>query len=215
MMPISENVFDNVMKQMIGLCKPEAVLDIGPGAGKYGRMLCDIENETGRAIHKICIEIDEAKIIKRFNLHSIYNEVINEDAATIVKRYSSLTGDLAIAGDVIEHLTKSDGVDLIEYLQYRFKYIFLVIPVDWISYSFEDYDYESHVSIWRTSDIQKFEGGYCVERLIDSRKKFLLCTINGLTIPAKDHFVVRNKNKEVADHPLFHEADLEFGFLNC
>jgi hypothetical protein len=141
MMPVSVNVFDNVMKEMVTLCQPEVVLDIGPGAGKYGRMSCDIENETRRSIRKLCIEIDKEKIIKRFNLNSIYNEIVNEDAATVVKRYPSFTGDLAIAGDVIEHMTKSEGVDLIEYLQYRFKYVFLVIPVDWISYAFEDYNH--------------------------------------------------------------------------
>jgi hypothetical protein len=211
-MPISENVFDSVMKQMIALCQPEVVLDIGPGAGKYGRMLCDIEMERGRAIHKTCIEIANEKVIQRFNLHSIYNEIINDDAATIVKKYPSLTGDLAIAGDVIEHMTKSEGVDLIEYPQYRFKYVFLVIPIDWISYSYEDYDYESHISIWRTIDIERFEGGYCVERLTDSSDRFLLCSINGITIPRKDHFVVRNKS--MTEAPPLYDANLEFGFLN-
>lgn len=212
-MPYSVDVFDNVMKDMITLCRPQVVLDIGPGDGKYGKMLRDIENATGLTIHKVCLEIDEEKVIKRFNLHSIYDEVINENAATIVKKLPTLTGDLVIAGDVIEHITKSEGIDLIEYLQYRYKYLFLVIPVNWISYSFEDYDHEAHISIWRPPDIARFAGGYCIERLSGASDRFLLCSINGIAVPPRDHFVVQDKNTR--EGRLAFDGDFEFGFLNA
>jgi hypothetical protein len=126
-MPVSANVFDDVVKAMIKLCEPSIVVDIGPGMGKYGDILKSIESETERKIHKICVEIDDEKIIKRFSLHNLYDRILNDDAADLAKKYPTLTGDIVVAGDSIEHLTKSEGIDLIEYLQYRFKYIFLII----------------------------------------------------------------------------------------
>lgn len=102
------------------------------------------------------------RVVQRFDLRNLCDEVINEDAARLAKRYPALTGDIAIAGDVIEHLTKSEGVDLIEYLQYRFKHIFLVIPVDWVSLEYQDHRYESHIAIWRPADIARFAGSYCI-----------------------------------------------------
>jgi|SRR5215469_148874 hypothetical protein len=211
-MPTSVSVFDNTIKAMILLCRPGIALDIGPGKGKYGKMLKDIEHETGLTIRKIAVEIDKDRIIDRFDLHSIYDEIINNDAASIVKLFPSLTGDIAIAGDVIEHLTKSEGIDLIEYLQYRFKQVFLVIPSDCISYTYEDYEHESHISIWRPSDIGRFEGGYCVQRFIDGGSRFLLCSINGITVPPEHHFVVRDK--VASERPILYEENIEFGFLN-
>jgi hypothetical protein len=195
---------------MIVLCGPAIVLDIGAGAGKYGKMLKDIEYETGSAIRKIAVEI-EGRIIDRFGLDSIYDEILNTDANSIVKVCPSLTGDVAIAGDVIEHLTKSQGADLVEYLQYRFKHIFLVIPTDYLSYTYEDYEHESHISIWRTADIARFEGGYCVERT-SGGNRFLLCSINGVRVPPEDHFVVRDG--AASELSTSNEENIEFGFLN-
>jgi hypothetical protein len=197
---------------MVALCRPNVVVDIGPGMGKYGKILGDIERQTGSAIHKVAVEIDKERVIDRFRLGDIYDEIINEDAASIVKTYPSLTGDIAIAGDVIEHLTKSEGIDLIEYLQYRFKQIFLVIPTDWVEYSYEDYEHESHISIWRTVDIERFEGGYCVERFTPGGNRFLLCSINGIAVPTDHHFVVRDKAS--SGQKTLNEENIDFGFLN-
>lgn len=211
-MPISASVFDDVLTEMLKLCRPSVVLDIGPGKGKYGKILRSIESELDCAIHKMAVEIDREKVIERFALHEIYDEILNEDAAVLVKRYPLLTGDIVIVGDVIEHLTKSEGIDMIEYLQYRFKHIFMIIPVDWVSHSYQDYENESHISIWRTKDITYFEGGYGVERLIETDNRFLLCSVNGIMLPVADHFVVRDRI--ATDESLYFDAEIEFGYLN-
>jgi hypothetical protein len=220
-MPVSASVFDNVIKKMIQLCDPDTVLDIGPGAGKYGKMLLAIEAERKRSIRKLCVEIDNEKVIQRFDLRNLYDDIINEDAARLAKRYPALTGDLAIAGDVIEHLTKSEGVDLIEYLQYRFKHIFLVIPVDWVSFEYQDHTYESHIAIWRPDDIARFNGSYCVQRVIEDGHKFLLASINSITLSPRDYFVVKDKIAAIhrilpwpARRRLSYEKTIEVGFLN-
>jgi hypothetical protein len=211
-MPGSASVFDDIVVAMIRLAAPRVVVDIGPGMGKYGQIIKNIEVETNCTIHKICVEVDEEKIVKRFMLHDLYDEILHEDAANLPKRYPMLTGDVVVAGDVIEHLTKSEGIDLIEYLQYRFKHILLIIPVDWVSFSWEDYDHESHISIWRIKDIQNFEGGYCIERVIDSGHRFLLGSVNGITVPVADHLVIRDKITNSQLKPI--GTEIEFGFLH-
>jgi len=211
-MPTSAIIFDDIVKAMIQLTAPRVVLDIGPGVGKYGHIIKSIELETNCVIQKICVEVENENVIQRFMLHELYDEILHEDAAVLPKRYPMLTGDIVVAGDVIEHLTKSEGIDLIEYLQYRFRHIFLVIPVNWISLSWEDYGHESHVSIWRIKDIENFEGGYCVERLTESGDRFLLGSVNGIRVPVKDHFVVRDKIMNTQPKPV--GTEIEFGFLH-
>ena len=220
-MPISASVFDNVIMKMIQLCDPDTVLDIGPGAGKYGRMLLALEAERKRPIRKLCVESDNERVIQRFDLRNLYDDIINEDAAQLAKRYPALTGDIAIAGDVIEHLTKSEGVDLIEYLQYRFKHIFLVIPVDWVSFEYRDHQYESHIAIWRPDDIARFNGSYCIQRLTDDGHRFLLASINSITLSPHDYFVVKDKIVAIdrifawlAGRRVRYEEAIEIGFLN-
>jgi hypothetical protein len=210
-MPISADTFEHTVKSMIKLCRPTIAVDIGPGIGKYGSMLNEIECETDSKIHKICVEIDKEKIIERFSLHRIYNEILHENAAALPKAYPALTGDIVVAGDVIEHLTKSQGIDLIEYLQYRFKHIFLIIPINWVTYSYEDYENESHISIWRKRDIENFEGGYCVERIFDEHR-FLLASVNGIMLGPTDHFIVRDTIPAIERR--LGDIDIEFGYLN-
>jgi hypothetical protein len=207
-MPVSVSIFDNIVRDMIEICAPETVVDIGPGSGKYGTMLKEVEIKFKRAIRKICIEIDKEKVIDRFNLENIYDQVINEDAARIVKRYPRLTGDLVIAGDVIEHMTKSEGIDLIEYLQYRFTHIFLIIPEDWPSYEWEDYGHESHISLWRPADIQRFANATCVERRYEGTHTFMLSVVNGILCSASNHLIVRDSASAVR------YDGIEFGYFN-
>ena len=97
-MPTSASVFDDIVKAMIRLAAPRVALDIGPGTGKYGRIIKSIELETNSAIQKICVEVDNEKVIKRFMLHELYDEILNEDAAMLPKRYPMLTGDISRGG---------------------------------------------------------------------------------------------------------------------
>jgi hypothetical protein len=194
-MPFSAGLFDATVKRMLLACRPDTVLDIGPGAGKYGKMLREVEAELGKHITATCVEIDKPRVIDAFSLEALYDHVINDDAINIIRRFPAITGDLVIMGDFIEHLTKSAGRDLIEFLQYRFRHIFLVIPIDWISYDWHGHAQESHVSIWLPHDFQSLYGAYWIERPhVESGTRFLLCCVNGIKVKVEDHFVVRNGN---------------------
>lgn len=202
-MTSSVNVFDNDVVEIIKIINPKKVLDIGPGEGKYEKMLRVIEANLGHKIELTCVEIDEERVINRFSLTKRYDRVINCDAYDLIRRYPDLKGEIAISGDLLEHLPKSQGMDLLEYLQYRYKHIILVIPCDWPAFNYADYVYEAHVSTWDVTDFDRIKNAYVVSRITDSGKKFILAVVNSILIPKSQHFVIN-------ESPI----GLEYGYLN-
>jgi hypothetical protein len=101
------------------------ILDIGAGKGTYKnlfskkRMLSDAKWTA--------IEVWEP-YVKDFNLHSIYNTVINEDARYC--NYSSIGPfDLTFMGDVLEHITKEEAVILVDTVMKHSKFAVISIPI--------------------------------------------------------------------------------------
>ena len=62
-----------------------------------------------------------------------------------------------IIGDVIEHLPKSAGVDLLHFLVYRSKVIFVKFPVQLAQNDWEGHVSEAHISIWSDVDFALFD----------------------------------------------------------
>ena len=154
-MPYSSSAFDHWVASMVGLLKPGTVLDIGPGAGKYGKMIREVASREGFPCHTRAIEIDDS-YVKEFGLHEIYDEVVVEDALNIIERPQSRF-DLVIIGDCIEHLRKSDGVDLLNFLMYRTGYICVVYPDQFIQDDWEGHAAEAHISTWGMKDFSDWD----------------------------------------------------------
>lgn len=79
------------------LMETDRILDIGPGAGTYARLLPEIRMD--------CLEIYQP-YVKRFHLGQFYNKVHIGDARTFDK-YDWYT--YLILGDVFEHLSSDDA----------------------------------------------------------------------------------------------------------
>ena len=62
-----------------------------------------------------------------------------------------------IVGDVIEHLPKSAGTDLLHFLVYRSKVIFVKFPVQLVQNDWEGHVSEAHVSVWSDVDFASFD----------------------------------------------------------
>jgi len=123
--------------------KPRLILDIGPGKGTYSMLLrkCkpieDIQKWT-------CVEIFEP-YIEKYDLKSKYEHIINTDIKivdfNVLPKY-----DLIIAGDILEHLEKSEAICLIERLKKHTKNLIVSIPiVDYPQGPSEGNIYESHL----------------------------------------------------------------------
>ena len=133
--------------------RPAEVLDIGAGAGKYGEMLRGLDQK----INLTAVEVEE-DYIKKFRLCDIYDDVLKVSAQDLVSaKFIDKKFDVVIMGDVIEHLKKSEGVDLLHFLMYRSRWIILVYPHRYLQNSVEGYTSEAHISVWGESDFSLFD----------------------------------------------------------
>src|SRR5271156_4170007 len=112
-MPCSSDIFDKHVQAMLELLKPKQICDVGPGASKYGRMARALDTDAHETV-VTAIEIDDS-YFNEFKLNEIYDEIILGDVINIINEVRRRF-DLVIFGDCIEHMRKSDGLDLINFL---------------------------------------------------------------------------------------------------
>lgn len=119
-MCLSRGDFDDaIMRWASGaIAHTQRILDIGPGAGKYGHLL-----------HRMRPEIDgielNAEFVEKFGLNRWYQKVMIADIATcpIPAGYS-----LVILGDVLEHLTVADAQALIKRIDAAAPLSLVIVP---------------------------------------------------------------------------------------
>jgi hypothetical protein len=157
-MPFSDIKFDTQVEQLLKANNFSSYLDIGAGAGKYGKLI----KEIFPAAIVEGIEIEKDYIVE-YNLEEIYDGIYCIDVNRYIDTYVDQTYDLCIIGDCIEHLKKSDGINLIEFLIYRSKYIVIIFPTKYIQNSWNGYKNEAHRSIWSKRDFDQYESKYCIK----------------------------------------------------
>ncbi len=152
-MPYSSTVFDKKICNLLREIKPKIIYDIGAGAGKYGILL----KKHFPNIYSIGIELDH-DYIKRFELEKLYCEIWNIAAEDLISpQYYDFDFDTVILGDVIEHLKKSDGIDLLNYLIYRTRWILIQYPVKYLQNTVDGKSQEAHIAVWGDRDFEQFE----------------------------------------------------------
>ena len=139
-MPYSSSEGSEWALERVALLNPATVLDIGPGAGKWGKLL----RETGRPFEAIdCIEV-WAPYVDQFGLKDIYDTVMVADAAIVLPPHEY---DLVIFGDVVEHMTADRAKAMVDRLVTKAGIIALPI-VESIQGEWEGNPYEAHVEQW-------------------------------------------------------------------
>lgn len=148
---ISSHVFDSVVVDLITRINPQSFLDIGPGQGKYGKMI----GSSNPHCQSIAIEIAH-DYVDKYDLREIYSEVYVGDGAELVfdPSWRNRTFDLITIGDCIEHMPKSRGLDLLNFLTYRCAYLIVIAPeFCWYDTAAVDMLHtESHISVWSEYD---------------------------------------------------------------
>ncbi len=150
-MPFSLPTFDAELELYFQDAVHANVLDIGPGEGKFGKMLRTVQPSARR----IAVELDAA-YVEQFGLRQIYDDVLVMDAARLMDNVRQTFGAVVI-GDVIEHLRKSVGIDLLNFLIYRTEIIFAKFPVQIVQDDEEGHASEAHVSVWSELDFSSFD----------------------------------------------------------
>ena len=151
-MPYSDPTFDIEIGKFIKRNKFNNYLDVGVGSGKYSGIIR--KNISNAKI--IGVEVDTS-YIKKFDLNEKYSKIHNQSIEEFIEENPDFFVEIAIIGDCIEHLKKSDGIDLLHYLVYRVKYIVIVFPTQYIQYSWNGHSKEAHRSIWDKSDFVQFK----------------------------------------------------------
>ena len=177
--PYSADDFDDAVRDFLRETVPQSVMDIGPGAGKYGQMVRDLKAQGVPLGRSEAIEIDQV-YIDHFGLRSIYDFLELGDATTLPDRAPDAKWDVVILGDVLEHFRKSRGVDLLDYLYYRTKFILLIIPIDFVQGAWEGHTAEAHISTWAPEDFTRYKATVRHADRAEGGPEIMLVTIRGL-----------------------------------
>lgn len=105
------------------------ILDIGAGSGTYIKLIKE-NNQVCQNAEWICIEAWEP-YIKEFNLKNRYNQVINSDVR-IIDWETIGNFDVIVAGDVLEHMTKDEAIQLVNILINRCQTLIISIPIRYL-----------------------------------------------------------------------------------
>ncbi|OGA99922.1 MAG: hypothetical protein A3E25_19575 [Burkholderiales bacterium RIFCSPHIGHO2_12_FULL_69_20] len=147
-MPGSFPVFDAVVQQLVQRVAPARALDVGTGAGKYGRLLA----EFAPACQRVGIEV-EPGYVAQFGLAGLYHQLHLADAGAWWRDHPDERFDLVLIGDCIEHLPKSQGLDLLNAMVYRCAWLVLLAPEFIVQPATGGVASEAHVSVWSERDL--------------------------------------------------------------
>ena len=185
-MPTSSHFSITPMIKEIRETKPNTILDVGFGYGKWGFMCIEKFETQGDRIYPEDweLKIDGIEIWKRYVeklpwVPHFYDNMYNGDALDVIKTLGHY--DLIILGDVVEHLEKERGEELLRQgIEKADKCCLLSIPIgDWTNKkSIRDGNtHEHHLAIWTESELVRIGkefginvGNYFIQRQRDKMR---------------------------------------------
>lgn len=145
-MPISDpEGRDWVVEHYLSSTAP-IVIDLGAGAGTYSDLMRGWRPETWW----LAVEIWQP-YIDRYELRRKYDAVIACDVRDL---HFPATPFILIAGDVLEHMPRSDAIDILQRAQEHAEAVMVSLPViDYPQHTHDGNPYEEHLDQWRYDDM--------------------------------------------------------------
>lgn len=164
-MPTSWYQITPVIVEQIALARPQSILDVGVGFGKYGVMIRDALELPLERYHKHQwkIRIDGIEAFPEYKnpIHEfVYNQVFYVDIRAVVNQLPKY--DVILLIDVLEHFTKEEGLSLIRELLARTnKFVLISTPLyPAPQHKYLGNEYEEHKSRWTLTDFLDFDFSY-------------------------------------------------------
>lgn len=157
-MPTSDNQGKFIAKALINQASPSTIWDMGAGNGTYRDLMWD----EGLDCVWIAVEIWKP-YIEEFQLKRDYDAVYHQDIRDTEFFFAADSNhDLAIFGDVLEHMHEDDARRVILEAKKAFRYILVSIPIVHAPQG-EVFGnpYEEHVKHWDFEEMHAAMG-YCM-----------------------------------------------------
>src|SRR6056297_2631703 len=116
--------------------QPRSFLDLGFGFGKYGLIAREYADIWKR---KNYLKEDWEVIIDGVDIHNfyisnhhkyIYNNLHNQDIVDFISSYSGKSYDMTVCLDVLEHIPKEKGTQLLDDLKSKMNYTVISTPLE-------------------------------------------------------------------------------------
>jgi trans-aconitate methyltransferase len=146
-MPTSIDIYNPDFVDLLQKVNPTNLLDVGPGWGRMGHLT------KSSLPNCICdaVEVDSS-YIEQYNLRQIYSEVYNDDIKNFCLKNSQMRYDIVLFNDILEHLFRSEALDVLDFILYRAKYIIVQWPNDYLQDTWEGHESEVHKSNFTLRD---------------------------------------------------------------
>lgn len=138
----------------IARLRPATLLDVGPGQGTYSDLLRRVTPGASWS----CVEIFEP-YVEMFELRRKYDVVHVAD----IRSFPWPTQyDVVILGDVLEHFTLADALQVWANARAHARYVVLSIPiVEYPQGAHYDNVHETHLHVWSHELVVEQLGGIC------------------------------------------------------
>jgi len=183
-MPASTGVFITSGLIEIDKLRPESVLDVGCGFGLWG-FLCRLYLDVfpGRRYRENWkIRIEGVEVFPKYIMphqEFLYDKIHIGKVEEIFDELDEF--DLYIFGDVLEHLPKQSGLQILDRAcQKANKGVLINVPLGegWLREGTDENEYEAHVSLWGLEDFARYCPEVCGEVSFPKLGRYALILID-------------------------------------